>query len=429
MIRTAFIVLVMAVASPAATTVAAQEVPRMFRGLFRPSDTPDASRHKVDLFTGFSYEYASAELDSDPAVSPFDLPLYSASGFGTTPIFQYSYTGQRRVFGAVAAGSFARYGSVDWLSTRYFTHMRFATPTGPRTNFSLRGLVSYTPYYTFDLSLDPEREETDLMPAFEGNPVAVRSTMFFDVSAQLRHRLSERSELGFNLGAAYTNYSGLAIDSLTPSGSVRYTRGLTEHTRLQLGYGYRQWNYPDYVLPVVRSHDIISGVSYSRPLPFARRTQVGFDIGSAIAQTPGAWRYDITGGAFILQPIKRAWVAVGSYRRGLDARAGLSAPLYLFGDTAAVTVSGLVARRVVVRTTATYVRANSLFDDLRERSQWWSAYSSLSTLLFGALAGYVQVGWTGQRFAEQAGEVTGLPTRVQRFSVSSGVSLGLPLVR
>lgn len=255
--------------------------------------------------------------------------------------------------------------------------------------------------------------------------------MFYDVSAQWRRRLSIRSEISAGVGAAYTNYSGDGIDSLTPSGSVRYSRQMTEHFRMGLGYGIRQWNYPDpaVVIPAVRSHDILSGLSYSRPLPFSRRTQVGFDFGSSVAQTPDAWRFHINGSAFVLHPISRSWVAVGSYRRGLDSRAGLSAPIYLFGDWLAATLSGVVARRVAVRTTATYVTGDSLFYDLHERTRWWSASTSVSTLVFGLAAAYVQAGWTGQRFATQVAMVSGLPTNIDRFSISAGISVGLPLVR
>ena len=428
MLRTAVVVLLIAVV-PGVRPVAAQEVPRVFRGLFRASDTPADSRHRVDLSTLISGVYATAELDQQPASGAFDVPLYEATMVGTTPLLQYAFVGQRRVFGTVLAGSFARYGSVNWRATRYFAHTRFATPTGPRTSLSLRALASYSPFYTFDLSLDPERDETDLLPTDEAQPMAYQSTTFYDLSAQLRHRLSTRSDIGLNVGAAYTDYANAGIDSITPSGSLRYSRGMTEHTRLQLGYGFRQWNYPDAALPVVRSHDIITGVSYARPLPFARRTQVGFDLGSAVAQTPDAWRYDINAAAFVMQPIGRAWVAVASYRHGLDARTGLSAPLYLFGDTAAVTLAGLVARRVVVRATGTYVSGTSMFEESRERNRWWSASTSISTLLFGAAAAFVQAGWTGQRFTAETGVITGLPTVVDRISVSAGLSLGLALVR
>lgn len=428
MFRLAVIVLA-AMVSPAAGVVSAQEVPRAFRGLFRPSDAPANSRHRVDLSTGISGGYAHADLDSDPLTDAFDLRLYQATLFGTSPVLQYTFTGERAVFGNVAGGSFARYGGRDWRATRYFNHLRVATPIGPRTNVALRGLASYSPFYTFDLSVDPEREDTELLPADEAQPMAKRSSLYLDVAGHIRHRLSTRSEVSLNGGFAYTTYSTKGLDSVTPSGSLQFSRQMTEHARLQLGYGFRQWHYPGSVLPLVRTHNIITGISYSRPLPFARRTQVGFDLGSAVAQTPKAWRYDLTGGAFVLQPLGRAWAAVGNYRRGLDGRTGLSAPLYLIGDTVALTVGGLVGRRVVVRSTGTFFTGTSLFDELQERSRWWSATTSVSTLVLGVAAAYLQIGWTGQRFAAQVGQVSGLPTVVDRFSVFGGLSVGLPLVR
>lgn len=400
----------------------------MYRGLFKASDTPAGSRHRVDWSGSLGSTYGQADLDLEPLTDAFDLRLYESTAASTSQIIQYSFTGQRRVFGNVAGGSFARYGATGWRAARYFNNMRFAMPTGPRSNLSVRALVSYTPYYTFDLAIDPEREDTDLLLPDEPQPLSRRSSTYFDVSTQWRRRMTERSEISFSGGVAYTDYSSVGIDSFTPSASFRYSRQMTEHSRLQLGYGIRQWEYPDAALPMVRTHDIISGVSYSRPLPFARRTQVGFDVGSAAAQTPNAWRYDLSGGAFVLQPLGRMWMAVGSYRRGLDARAGLSQPLYLFGDTAAITISGLVARRFVIRGTSTFVTGMSLFDELREHNRWWSTSASASTLLFG-VGTYVQAAWTGQQFSQQVGNVTGLPTKVDRFSISAGVSFGLPLVR
>lgn len=420
--------LVVAVIAAIAPGVSAQEVPRMFRGLFRPNDTPADSRHRVDWSGTLGGTYAQANLDLKPLTDAFDLRLYEATALGASQVIQYAYAGSRRVFGSVAGGSFYRYGNQSWRASRYFNHMRFATPTGPRTNVALRALVSYTPFYSFDLTIDPEREDSELLLPDEPQPMAVRSTTYLDLSAQWRRRLTQRAEIGFSAGAAYTNYSGDGIDSFTPSAQFRFSRQMTQHSRLQLGYGARQWEYPESALPVVRTHDIISGVSYSRPLPFARRTFVGFDIGSAAAQTPNAWRYDVNGGAFVVQPLGRLFAAVGSYRRGLDARAGLSQPLYLLGDSAALTIAGLVARRFVVRGTSTFVTGLSLFDESRERSRWWSTSASLSTMVFG-MATYVQAGWTGQRFAQQVGLVTGLPTTADRFSASAGLSLGVPLVR
>lgn len=420
--------LIIAMLGAIATEVSAQEVPRAFRGLFRPSDTPESSRHRVDWSASLSGSYGQADLNLDPVTEAFDLRLYEGSAIGTSQVIQYSFVGTKRVFGNVAGGSFSRYGSLNWRANRYFNHMRFATPTGPRSNLALRFMASYTPFYSFDLTIDPEHEDTELLPPPEAQPVALRSSTYVDGSAQWRYKASLRSEFSFSGGVSYTNYFPSGMDSVTPFGSFRYSRQMTEHSRLQLGYGIRQWDYPGTSMPVVRTHDIISGVSYSRPLPFSRRTQFGFDIGSAAAQTPGAWRYDLNGGLFVAHPLGRAWVAVGSYRRGLDARTGLSQPLYLFGDSAAMTISGLVARRFVVRATSTFVGGMSLFDELREHNRWWSTSASLSTLVFG-LATYVQAAWTGQRFAAQVGTVTGLPTEVDRFSVSAGVSLGLPLVR
>ena len=51
MFRIAVMVLAATILSPAAGVVLAQEVPRVFRGLFRPSNTPADSRHRVDLGT------------------------------------------------------------------------------------------------------------------------------------------------------------------------------------------------------------------------------------------------------------------------------------------------------------------------------------------------------------------------------------------
>jgi hypothetical protein len=423
--RVALIVAMVAAGTP---QVAAQEVPRMFRGLFRPSDTPANSRHRVDWTAAAGVTYGQADLDLNSLPAAFDVRLYEATTANTTQVIQYAFTGVRRVFAAAAGGSFWRYQSLGWETTRFFSAMRFATPTGPRTNVSLRGVVSYTPFYSLDLTVDPEREDTDLLPPSEPEIMARRSSTYYDVAAEWRHRPTVRSEISFAGGAAYTDYPGDGIDAFTPSGRFRYSRHMTEHSRMNLGYGVRLWEYPGSTTPIVRTHDIISGVSYTRPLPFARRTLVGFDIGSAVAQTPEAWRYDVTGGGFVAQPLGRLWALVGTYRYGLDGRAGLSEPLYLYGHTGAVTVTGLVGRRFVLRSTSTYVTGTSLFDELRERNRWWSTSASVSALFLG-LATYVSANWNGQDFSQQVGEVTGLPTSVDRFSVSAGFSLGLPLVR
>ena len=124
-----------------------------------------------------------------------------------------------------------------------------------------------------------------------------------------------------------------------------------------------------------------------------------------------------------------SWLAVASYRRGLDVRATLDQPLFFFGDTAAVTVIGRLSARLALRSTASYVRGTSLLDPFQQHSSWWSGTTVLSARFFGSVAAFGQGTLMSQRLSAQLGPIVGLPTLVDRYSISAGLMMVFPLLR
>jgi hypothetical protein len=389
---------------------------------------PETRPHRLFLIGSvyggkFGAAVKGSSADADPQ-------LYDRVDFGATPTLQYIFTGERVVLTSATGGTVLRYAPGHYSARRIFESLRLTTPLTEHTDLAVHGVATYSPFYSFDLAVDPEDQDAaDVVPPETLQIIAMRKNLNVDAGATWRYRLAPRSTLSIDGGVTQTAFFGEGTDLLSPHGGIGFTRQLSPNASLQLGYGYREFRYDSGSVRDLREHDIRAGVGYSRPLPFRRPTRIGFSVGSGTAQTANRLRFDITGQAFLTRELSRAWFAVASYRRGLDVRPGLNQPLFLFGDTAAVTLSGLLSSRLGVRTTASYVRGTSLLDQFQQHSSWWSSSTVLSARLLGPVAAFGEGTFTSQRLSSQLGPIVGLPTRVDRYSVTAGIMMVIPVLR
>lgn len=411
---------------------AQQEVAPPFRQLFA-SAVPPIPRHHRLYFAGSVYVGRAETTVERPADAAYRR-LYTAGGFAATPTLQYVFTGERVVLRSVTGATLQSYAPLGFFARRYFESVRLHSPLTEHTDLTIRGVATYSPVYVFDLAVDPEQTETDLVPAGDQQIVVFRRNLDIDTNGEWRYRLRQRSELDLDGGFAHTGFFDSGLDVSSPHAGVRFGHQVTANARLQLGYAYRRWIYDGgsdaaAAVPSVRLHDIRAGFKYSRPLPFWSRSRAGFSLGSGVSQTPGRTRFDFTGEAFLLHQISRSWNAAATYRRGLEVRSGLSQPLFLFGDSVALTAGGLLARRVALRTAASYFRGRSLLDRAESRLSWWSGTSVLSVRVAGPLAAFGQGAFVSQRVSARLGNLVGLPTFIDRYALSAGLTVAFPLVR
>jgi hypothetical protein len=323
-----------------------------------------------------------------------------------------------------------RYAPGHYFPGAFFESVRLTTPLTEHTDFTLRGRVRYSPFYSFDLAVDPERQESpDLVPAEDVPVVAQRKNMNLDVGGDWRYRLGPRSTMWIDGGMTETAFFGAGIDQLSFRGGIRFAHSFSPNASLQIGYGYREWRSDTGPQLDVQVHDIRAGVRYVRPLPFTRPTRLGFSVGSGAAQTRTHLRVDLTGEVFLTRELSRSWGATVWYRRGLEVRSGLNQPLFFFGDTVAGTIAGALSRRTALYATASYVYGSSLLAQLQEDSSWWSASTVLSVRLLPMVAAYAQGTFMSQRFSTQLGPFVGLPRDVDRYSTTLGLIFAVPLLR
>ena len=420
--RTILVLLV--IAAVGGDRVYAQDAPSMFRGLFRAADPALTSTHRIDfvaaVFAGLTRgDYAINESD--------DLPLPSSSYVGVSPVFSYMYNGARISFDSTTGGSFMHYSSVPgFRGTRYFQRLSVRGKVAEQTTLGVRGGVAYSPLYSFSLAVNPaaEVETLDL-----GDPepfVAARENLRADVHVELTHRMSERSQIVADYSVARTTFFGDGYGQASHRAGVNYGRSLTPNARLQLGYAFNYWHYPGSDAAPFMGHDLRAGVSYNRPLPGSPRTHFGFDFGSALAQQTGSVRVDVTGTAFLSHQLTRRVFLVGSYYRGFDSRPGFQEPLYFFSDTAAVSSTIVLGRRAVASLVGSYVSGTFSTDTYGQKAKSWNGSGSVSFAINALMSTYVTGTLTNQRLSEELGPLTGLPTLIDRYTLTGGFTLWLP---
>jgi hypothetical protein len=420
--------LVLLVSAGGSDRAYAQEVPRAFRGLFSAANPATPSTHRIDFVAAVFAGLARADVDATD--SGEEVALLGSSYQGISPVLSYAYTGNRVSFESVTGTSFIHYSTIPgFRGSRYFERLYFGAKLGPQTTLSLRGGASYSPYYAFSVAADPEAEAGQLDLGDQEPFVAVRKNLRADAHVELTHRTSERSQIAAEYSVTRTTFFGDGFGQASHRGGVRFGRALSQNARLQLGYAFNYWNYPGASTDAFQGHDLRAGVSYNRALPGSPRTRFGFDFGSAMAQQPGTLRFDVTGTAFLAHQLARRILLAGSYHRGFDVRAGFVQPLFFFSDTAAVSGTIVIARRAVARVVGSYVRGTFSADTFRHRAQSWNGSGMVSYGLNRLMSTYVQATITSLRLAEQLGPLTGVPTLIDRNTVTGGLTLWLPWAR
>lgn len=423
-------VLILAVVVATGVPAAAQGVPRAFRGLFRISDDVATERHRVDLIASPFLGVVRADVSG--AASPDDELIATSSYQGVSATLSYAFQGRLTSFESISGGTFQHYSTLPgFRATRYYERVQVVSRFKPRTTFRLGGGATYSPYYALSVAADPEGEEGALaVPAGGQEPViSVRENLRLDGQIELTHRPSPRSEVAVHYAIADTRFLKEDFALATHRAGLRYSRGLTEHARLQLGYVYHQWRYAGVEAPTLRGHDVRVGVGYNRTLPFSPRTRFGFDFGSVGAQQPGSIRFDLSGTAFLARQLGRDWLTAASYSRGFDVRAGFVEPLYYFFDTAALSLGGTVARRAAVRVVGSYSRGRFTAGVREDRFRSWSGTAGISVGVARVLSLNAQATASTLRFSSGTGPRTGLPSFVDGLALVSGLTVWFPVLR
>jgi hypothetical protein len=426
------------VAALALAPVEALAQNRLFRGLFRASEDPAASRDQLFAIVTGDFGYDRVRYDST-LTGTLERPVsVSATTPGASAALSYFHRGNRVAFAASGGGYYRSYSLLPGKSfPSFFQQTRFTAKLTPRTELRLNQGLTHARFYGYNRSVnaDLEPDDTEDLVPDPGTLVEPeneffaerRSNFVYTGGAEVMHRFSERATFSTTVSGRYVDFRDESPDAASWRAAVRFNRRMTQYATVRMGYAFSTWRYPQFDVRLV-SHDINAGVAYSRPLPMSRRTRVGFDLSSAIADAPDSVRFRINGLAFVSHIVSRDWVTSALYRRDNEVIEGFAVPFFLFSDSVGGSLTGLVARRVALSFSGSYSYGRYDIGPIENRSRWASGSVLARATLYRTLAGYVQ-GGTGQYdFDRRFGLYRTTPLSNNRYWVRAGVVLGLPLI-
>ena len=427
-----------AIAALALAPVDALAQNRLFRGLFRASEDPAASRDRLDLIVTGDFGYDRVRYDST-LTGTLERPVtVGSSSPGASAALTYWHRGNRVGFAAAGGGYYRSYSLLPGQTfPTFFGQTRFTAKLSPRTELRLNQGLTHARFYGYNrsVSTDLEPDENEelapdagaLVPAENEFFAERRSNFVHTGGAEIMHRFSERSTFSTIVSGRYVDFTDDSPDMASWRAAVRFNRRMTQYATVRMGYAFSTWRYPLYDVRLV-SHDINAGVAYSRPLPMSRRTRVGFDLSSAIADAPDSMRFRVNGLAFVSHIISRDWVASALYRRDHEVIEGFAVPFFLFSDSIGGSLTGVVARRVVLSFNGSYSYGQYDVGPIENRSRWASGSVMARATLYRTLAGYVQGGTGWYDFDRRFGLYRTTPLSNNRYWIRAGVVLGLPLI-
>lgn len=427
-----------AIAALALAPVEALAQNRLFRGLFRASEDPAASRDQLFAIVTGDFGYDRVRYDST-LTGTLERPVsVSATTPGASAALSYWHRGNRVAFAATGGGYYRSYSVLPGKSfPSFYEQTRLTAKLTPRTELRLNQGLTHARFYGYNRSVnaDLEPDDSDDLVPDPGTLVEPeneffaerRSNFVYTGGAEIMHRFSERATFSTIVSGRYVDFRDDSPDAASWRAAVRFNRRMTQYATVRMGYAFSTWRYPQFDVRLV-SHDINAGVAYSRPLPMSRRTRVGFDLSSAIADAPDSVRFRLNGLAFVSHIISREWVASALYRRDNEVIEGFAVPFFLFSDSVGGSLTGVVARRVVLSFNGSYSYGQYDIGPVANRSTWASGSAMARTTIYRTLAGYVQGGVGQYDFDRRFGLYRTTPLSNNRYWIRAGVVLGLPLI-
>ena len=246
-------------------------------------------------------------------------------------------------------------------------------------------------------------------------------------------QLSPRSTITGTYSQSGNSFSSSSATDLTHhTGSVRYTHNLTRNLSLRLGYGYTEARY-GITERKYQTHNIDSGVDYSRALSLSRRTKLSFSTGATAVksdttstQQAAQTNFNVIGSATLTREIGRTWNASLIYQRSVGYTEFILGPT--FSDSVSASYGGLINRRLSFTsgmgasrgTVGFHATSNDGFDAV-------NAYAGLSQALTRHLALHVNYSFYRYNFEPGAALVTRLLPNMNRHSVNVTLSAWAPV--
>jgi hypothetical protein len=402
---------------------------RPYRGVYAGGTSESAQVLSVSGSAGVGYDTNPQQSAAEAGFGTIGAPTTSDGSFYNQFSGSLSYSAglDRVTFGASGSASGRLYPELDTpVTTSYAASTGASATLGSRTSVraglsgTFHSMRNFTPFP--DLGLEGIGQ-LDAPSLDFGYGRARYST--YSADASVNHQLSQRSSLSLGYGRQNTAFSGDFEDLISQTGSIRYSRGLTRYLSLRLGYGYSEARYGA-ADRQYQTHNLDTGVDYSRSLSITRRTTFAFSTGATALKQQGDTRFDAIGSATLSREIGRSWQASLAYQRSAGYVQSLLEPT--FADSVSGAFNGLITRRLsfhsgvgASRGSVGFVRSSTNgFDAV-------NAFTGVGQALTRHLALNVNYSFYRYNFESGAAIASALIPHLNRHSVSVSLSAWAPL--
>jgi hypothetical protein len=414
---------------------------RVVSGLFGRHDADDNANASLDATGSLLGGYDTYRAPGIPAaVLGPGRDVYSAQG-----ALSYQLNRSHASYAVAGGGGYSYWPNSGNASTRSLSVSASAAITvNPRLSFSASGDVHYAPdFFLGDFGQTLGFDVLQLnggAPLDIGTPTGLRGTPGETIgsyaAADAAIRVTERSTLTLTYGFRDQTLSDFSGGLRTQSAGARFTRRLTDHASLVLGYVGGRGSYKNLPGTPIQTHDIEAGVEYGRPLQLSRKTTFTFRTGSTLmshhspfdpAGAGGGMGLYLTGMAALNQEIRGTWSAHLVYRRGVQFIEGLPTPF--LSDIGTASIDGYVGRRMYLSAASGYMTGGST--DTAVTGRFTSVYAAAQARY--ALTQYIAL--TGSYafrrydFGSTLPAVTGLATELDQRGARAGITVWLPIWR
>lgn len=328
-------------------------------------------------------------------------------------------------FGAEANTGMRYYGQLSELVASSQAVSAGATFQITRqTAINGRGGFSYTPYFDFATAADLDPTVPDGPGRLPDDALASRRTRAYEGSFDLTHTVAERTSYTLRYAARQTELIGEPQSSLDTTISGVMSRRFGRRTTTRVNFSHRDGEFTrgDVRTPV-KLDDLEFVLDREWARSPTRRTTFTFSLGPSRVDYAGRELYRAFGGAGVRHPLGRSWDLRANYRRGVNFLESTARPM--LSDSAVVSVSGLLTRRVDLSLSAAAVRGEVGIDATGASYDSYAGTVALRYAMTRSLALSADYLYNFQQFSEQTATASGR----RRSGVRVGLSWYVPIVQ
>lgn len=425
------------VCTAAAADAQVERPQRAARGIFGgPAPSPNSPQQldfSASLFGAYDDDVTAEGTLGSAVTSGQDLGgVYS----GLTMGLSYNRRiGRRASFGSSAGTSLRYYPSLNGhtlapIGQQVAAGFSIGSERNERNRLSFGGNASFAPYYA--LSLLPSTEapleigDGNVAPQPVDSIVTRRETIGYGGGVQFQRALGRRSSLELNYGINAIDFDEESRQQSSQSVGAHYRQNISKALGWKVGYQRADANFGSGI-DTVANHMIDAGLDFLKPLSLTRRTSLTFSVGPSMLQQNDSRQFRIVGDLALNHEIGRTWVARATYHRGVGMVAGLNSAVFSNGVGGAL--EGLLSQRLDFSAMGSFSTGEFALTGAQNNYDTYQASMRLRAALQRQTAVYIEYVAYRYAFDSRFGLPVGIPGRLVRQGLRTGLSLWLPIIR